>query len=336
MKRNTNIEFLRFLLMIFICIWHTMVHGYDYKNMSIDIIPNVYSILLMGFCSSAVNTFMFISGYYGINYSFDKLLRLVIQALLISNMVILVRFFCFDGQLSFYDQVLPLSSGVSWWFMSVYIVIMILSPILNSGVESISSRKLLILLGFLFFIYCIVKYRLGEGGANLATMLFVYLLGRYCCKVKIKWSPILSIVIWAMALFALYALMFYYLYTGQIESIWYLLSYNNPLVILMAVSAFFFILSFNCQLGRWAEFLGSHSLSIYLVSELIGIVLYKYWRQLLEESFFLFILSIIAFAIACECFDVPLKKLNDLIRKKIPHFLYLVSDFCNNVNHSDR
>ena len=32
-KRNVNIELLRFLLMIMICIWHTVVYGFDLKNM---------------------------------------------------------------------------------------------------------------------------------------------------------------------------------------------------------------------------------------------------------------------------------------------------------------
>ena len=31
-NRNPNIELLRFVLMVAICVWHTFVHGYDYKN----------------------------------------------------------------------------------------------------------------------------------------------------------------------------------------------------------------------------------------------------------------------------------------------------------------
>ena len=89
--RDTNIEFLRFLLMFMICVWHTMVHGYDYKNMSDSITPDNRGIILMALCVPAVDTFMLISGYYGIKYSLDKLFRLIIQALLISNTVIFFK-----------------------------------------------------------------------------------------------------------------------------------------------------------------------------------------------------------------------------------------------------
>ena len=150
--RETNIEFLRFLLMFMICVWHTMVHGYDYKNMSDSVMPDNRGVILMGLCVPAVDTFMLISGYYGIKYSLDKLFRLIIQALLISNTVIFIKYFFYNGNLEFYYQLFPISSEC-WWFLSVYIVIMLLSPIINGGIQLISSKQFLQILIPLFFIY---------------------------------------------------------------------------------------------------------------------------------------------------------------------------------------
>ena len=315
-KRNTNIELLRFVLMIAICIWHTMVHGFDFKNMSTMNIPQIQHLIMMVICVPAVDTFMFISGYYGIRFSYDKLLKLIIQAILISNIIILVRL-PFGGSLSFYDQLLPISSGLTWWFLSAYAVIMVLSPILNAGIKTIESKTFRNILIFLFFVFSIVKYRLDGGGYNLITLLLIYLLGRYCNKTQLVLSRKLSIIIWAFSFSFLLLIMTYHLYYENVHSIWILLSYNNPVIILMAVSIFYFSLSFQLNQKKWIAFLGNHSLSIYLVSEMIGIALYNTWKNLYINNTLIFITSIFVFALSCEFFDIPIQALNSWIRKKI-------------------
>lgn len=315
-KRNTNIELLRFVLMIAICIWHTMVHGFDFKNMSTMNIPQIQHLIMMVICVPAVDTFMFISGYYGIRFSYDKLLKLIIQAILISNIIILVRL-PFGGSLSFYDQLLPISSGLTWWFLSAYAVVMVLSPILNAGINSIESKIFRNILVMLFFVFSVVKYRLDGGGYNLITLLLIYLLGRYCNKTQLVLSRKLSIIIWAFSFSFLLLIMTYHLYYENVHSIWILLSYNNPVIILMAVSIFYFSLSFQSYPHRWSAFLGNHSLSIYLVSEMIGITLYNTWKNLYINNTLIFITSIFVFALSCEFLDIPIQALNSWIRKKI-------------------
>ncbi len=315
-KRNTNIELLRFVLMIAICIWHTMVHGFDYKNMSTMNTPQIQHLIMMVICVPAVDTFMFISGYYGIRFSYDKLLKLIIQALLIANIIILVRL-PFGGSLSFYDQLLPISSGITWWFLSAYAVIMILSPILNAGINSIESKTFRNILILLFFIFSIVKYRLDGGGYNLITLFLIYLLGRYCNKIRFILSRNYSLIVWISALSTLLLIITFHLYYGNVHSILVLLSYNNPIIIIMAVSIFYFSLSFQLHSHRWNAFLGNHSLSIYLISEMIGITLYNTWKNLFIYNIFIFITSIFVFALLCVFVDIPIQTLNTWIRKKI-------------------
>ncbi len=315
-KRNTNIELLRFVLMIAICIWHTMVHGFDFKNMSTMNTPQIQHLIMMVICVPAVDTFMFISGYYGIRFSYDKLLKLIIQAILISNIIILVRL-PFGGSLSFYDQLLPISSGLTWWFLSAYAVIMILSPILNAGINSIESKNFRNILIILFFIFSIVKYRLDGGGYNLITLFLIYLLGRYCNKIRLVLSRRYSFIVWISSISTLLLIMTYNLYYGNIHSIWVLFSYNNPVIIVMAVSIFYFSLSFQLHPQRWIAFLGNHSLSIYLVSEMIGITLYNTWKNIFLSNILIFITSIFVFALLCEFVDIPIQTLNTWIRKKI-------------------
>ena len=315
-KRNASIELLRFILMIAICMWHTMVHGFNYANISMVNTPQVQHIIIMAICVPAVDTFMFISGYYGIRFSYDKLLKLTIQALLIANIITIIKL-PFGGCLSFYDQLLPVSSGITWWFLSVYAVIMVLSPIINSGINTIDKKTFRNILIILFFIFTIVKYKLEGGGYNLITLLLVYLLGRYCNKAQIVLSGKKSVLLWLILFSLLLLIMFYQLYYGDVHSIWTILSYNNPIIILMSVTIFYFTLSIKNKTHKWASFLGYHSFSIYLISEMIGISLYSLWSHIFEFNIIVFILSIVVFCLLCEIADIPLCSINTYLRKKL-------------------
>jgi len=71
MKRNTNIELLRFILMIAIFSWHILIYGYDFiKVEEIPVGGNDFLFYLAGsLLAPATYYFMFISGYYGITFT---------------------------------------------------------------------------------------------------------------------------------------------------------------------------------------------------------------------------------------------------------------------------
>ena len=308
--------------MFMICVWHTMVHGYDYKNMSDSVMPDNRGVVLMGLCVPAVDTFMLISGYYGIKYSLDKLFRLIIQALLISNTVIFIKYFFYNGNLEFYYQLFPISSEC-WWFLSVYIVIMLLSPIINGGIQLISSKQFLQILIPLFFIYSIIQYRLEMNtGGNFITMFLVYLLGRYLNKTFYIPPARVSFLLCFLSFISILSMMFFFLSIGRFDSIWRTLNYNNPLVILMSVSIFFYVKSLSkIKFPKVSLFLGRHSLSIYLFTEIIGYPLYKYWSNLLDINFFLFLLSVTVIVIVIEFVDVPYSWINTYVRKQLLYWI---------------
>ena len=316
--RNSNIEWLRFFLMLLICVWHTLVHGYGYENMSYEIIPSHRDIFILGLCVPAVDSFMLISGYFGINYSIDRFLKFVIQGLLVANFFIVVRYFFFDGKFSFYHQLLPISSGC-WWFLTSYVVIMLLSPIINKGIEMIDIKQFGINLFLLFFIYSVVQYKLGMNiGGNLITMLLVYLLGRFIKKAQIVLSRTQAVVLYCFSLMILLSVMFFFFYSRDFHSIWMSLCYNNPIVILMSLSILFVSLSiqkyFFSGIGL---FLGKHALLIYLSTEIIGYPLYFYWKNLMQINIMLCIISIIIISVIITIIDVPIQIANNCIRKRI-------------------
>ena len=78
-KRNSNIEILRILSMLFIIAHHYAVHGFDLSAGSFTVNEVTLQILSLG-GKIGVNVFVFITGYFMINSRFDakKLLKLIL------------------------------------------------------------------------------------------------------------------------------------------------------------------------------------------------------------------------------------------------------------------
>lgn len=86
-QRNSTVEVLRFILMFFIIIWHSMVHGIGLTHIEkipdfgFDYFPQLIICAITCIC---VDCFMFISGYYGIRFSWKGLLSIVFSCIFYS------------------------------------------------------------------------------------------------------------------------------------------------------------------------------------------------------------------------------------------------------------
>lgn len=186
MKRNTNIEILRLVLMVFIFYWHIIVHGYglvDYWTegvaSSIQTSGGVVEFLSVLF-SPATYCFMFISGFYGINYSYKRHITIEIWLIIIAWSLFLFHLFFNQNELehltiSIVYTIFPVL-GCRWWFMTGYMLIFFISPIINKGINNIDKRTfgiiIMLFLGYNFLTF----FRLSpNAGSNFVGLFTVYL-----------------------------------------------------------------------------------------------------------------------------------------------------------------
>lgn len=183
-KRNTNIEILRFVLMCFIFFWHVLVHGYNLKMLGAESYQYGGNFWLTGLLLTlfvpATYCFVFISGYYGIRFKVSRLINLLLWCMIVS-----VSVKCYDiyqggssNVVDFLESMLPITSD-KWWFMTDYVMLYILSPILNPGFDCLSKKSKVYLLALLFIfsvIGIVVLYQ--NQGSNLVGLIMVYLLAR--------------------------------------------------------------------------------------------------------------------------------------------------------------
>jgi len=268
-KRNTNIEILRFILMLVIFGWHLLVHGYELKNIDgCHIIVDNMQLILLTIFSPATYCFMFISGYYGIKYSNKKFIQIIFMcyfAVIVSSIIKEL----IGLPVNRWELFFPITRG-GLWFVRVYILIMIISPIINFGLEKITKTQLRFIVLIMLYFLCASLLQLKvNNGSNMFGLLTVYLLGRYMNIHKVGFSLKKSIFFYLVSSIALIAIL-WFVNILKSNKVFVLLSYCNPLIIIMAVSLFFIFYKLKPLYCNQINKFLSPLLMIYLVTEFLG------------------------------------------------------------------
>ncbi len=228
MKRDSNIELLRIVAMIFIVIYHISIHA---QGGSLVTHPYITGITCTG-----VNLFILISGYFGIRLKWRSLLNLVAILLFFNAITLVFRCTIYDytpmkGDVA--SLVLPLGHSW-WWFVRNYLMLMLLSPAINLIIEKSSKKQILYIIGVLAYLSCVSGYLfkndININGFNLFNFVFIYMIGscikRYMQADRIKTTHLA--VTYTMSTAALIVYHHFYKFP----------SYNNPVLIIAAVSLF--------------------------------------------------------------------------------------------------
>jgi surface polysaccharide O-acyltransferase-like enzyme len=182
--RNSSIELLRIICIMGIIFMHTFAYGgtkiADY-NRYIQIAVNCFTNL-------GVSSFMLISGYFGIKRDIKKLICFDVMAIFYSFVQLAIRISLNDkpGGMDVLSSVFPVLSK-TYWYLTVYVIIVVLAPYINEIPERLSKQNFTRLLVILIFFSSVVSTCLsfdiiGNEGKNLIHMTLVYLIGRYMAK----------------------------------------------------------------------------------------------------------------------------------------------------------
>ncbi len=290
-ERNTNIEILRLILMIAIFGWHILVHGYDYKNVESMQCLGGYNLLTFCFLSSllapATYCFMFISGFYGLNFSVKKALNLELWLIMTCLIVYLLKFmldFHFHfGMRGLLTCFIPISSS-KWWFMTNYVLVMIMSPIINKGFGLVNKKTVSIILTLLIvYQYLSFVKLIPSGGSNFLSLLTMYLIGRYCSIYNININRNKSILLFVLLWILQFSFM---LLCGHfIQKILFrTLNYNTPFIMMMSISLFYIFKGMVPKYSKRINYCCQSVLFVYLFTENLGPDLYRAIRYIIDDS----------------------------------------------------
>lgn len=200
-NRDSNFELLRILCMIMIIMHHLGIWG-DF-DVSGGITGNTMILqCLVNTGKIGVNCFMMITGYYCAFSTFkpSKIIKLVTQVWFYTWTIGIILFSTGLGIRSVENiqkSVFPICSG-TFWFITIYLIVYVLSPYINQIIDNIDKQKYKTLLTFLFIIWSVFPsvVRPGWEFSNTGWLIFMYLLGAYFkkfpetfanCKLKPLW-----------------------------------------------------------------------------------------------------------------------------------------------------
>ena len=323
--RQSNMELLRIVAMLLVMVVHA-----DFRALSVpsvadfdsDTVRTVMRLVFESLSIICVNTFVLLSGWFGIHFKFSRLWEFLFQiaffVVLFYGLAVVTR----------PDEALSLSGASNllllgqwdYWFVKCYLMLYIFSPVLNAFVEHATQRQFAIVL-VLFYVFQTIYGLIGGAewfqlGYSGISFMGLYLLARYvrlypCRITTLRWSTDLAIYLVLAAVMTIIGVAV--LAAGlDPRLINRLYAYTSPLVI---VAALYFLLMFSkikmphIPIVNW---IASSCFAIYLVhsNSWVGDAYYdSFIRQMFATyNGFPFLWRTSLFIIAVFCLSILLDK----------------------------
>lgn len=322
-ERNSSIELLRIVCMIMILNLHAFFIPATLTWGTLSF-ANIVTIFSESLSICAVNSFVLISGYFSIKWKWRGFLSLIFQVYFFVFLIYFALLLVGVLQFKWSDFFFRANCiRYSYWFVTSYVVMYIVSPILNVFVENASKKQLLY---FLIAFYLIETYLCTAGeifASGYSPLHFVglYLLGRTINKYPVKKleSVGFSAAMYVIATVCI-AILFigYKIFTSNTKTTFDLPGcYSNPLVVIQSVALFFIFknLKIKSKVINWCSI---SILSVYLLhmhpdvkqyyydhtASLYGLSVFDRFIHLVILFAAIFVVSILIDKLRVLCFSV--------------------------------
>lgn len=300
-KRLSNFDLMKIISMLFIILYHILMHGNVLNNTTGKL--NITLTFIMLTLLVHVNSFVLVTGYFQYNKEF-KLSKLISlnNSMWFYKVVILI-IFTFLGittlsKIETFKILMPINYN-DYWFIAIYSFLYLISPLLNIVIKNINKYQHKLTIIIMFLILCVLStltYQVAYNnnvGYSLSNFIMLYFIGAYISKYNIKIlkkidkKTIRIICILIMLLSSslntfIFASINSIQNRGEILNYIYDIissakySYCNPLVVIQSISYFYFFKTLNIK-NKLITNISSLTFGIYLIHDnnLIRLYLYK-------------------------------------------------------------
>ena len=294
-QRSSNIELLRIVSMLLIVLHHYCVNSgftevIDMKNIT----GNTLLIQFMAFGGKVgVNVFLLISGYFMIEgeRKYEKIYKLIFQVLFYSLIISFLLYYWGGYYFSLKQilQIIPFVFTLPVDFIASYLLVYLLSPIINKCLKSLSRTEFTFLLLILLLYFVIADTFFLQHTWNYFGWAFTcYCVGAYIRmynidKIKLPWSlfALISLLtIWLSILVVDYVGVKYHF-----EGWTYMLSDANKLpVFAMAVFLFLYFKNMHIGYNRLINIVAASSLGVLIIHANSDVMRQWLWKDFLRNT----------------------------------------------------
>lgn len=346
-KRLINFEVLRCFSMLMIVYIHFFSHGEKnanveteacfYLNNCLGLVNYTVSQVLATISMTAVNLFVFITGYFMIeshSFRISKLIKLWMPVVFYSVAITSVSFV--GGHIGIHEYLksfLPIKSN-EYWFVTVYFALVLLSPFLAKIANGLSRKSYLIGLGALSFLMLeLYKFPYGYTykngyGTSLVFFILLFFVGGYFRKFgelfpyrkmyikSNKWLFVVTTILVSLVSLARNADF------ASLKTV-VGITPNHSFTFIESVVLFQAFLSMKFSMNRFTKLcccLSPYTFAVYLIhdnNQVRNWLWHKIFHleTMLNEPYYLLLIVIIPFLIYFICIAI------DYVRKQIFDFL---------------
>lgn len=275
-QRDSNIELLRLVAITMVVMTHISTWGTFpdvLKETNLLSIEAFNCAIINGFIFVCNNIFFLISGFYGIKLSFKNILNLYLTCVFYGLIGYFMEYFIYNHEISISDVLnhsLLIFSHCPWWFISAYVGLLLLSPILNSAYKSLSTQWNIIVLFLLLFIDVWMGYLWHNktydiNGYSIIHAVTIYWIGRNLSRInestfnKHRWGAFATYI----GAVGLWTILIFLQQKGHFQY-WERFANNNPIVILGAIGIFCFFKSFHFH-SKTINQIAPSVIAVYLI-----------------------------------------------------------------------
>lgn len=293
-KRNSNIELLRLIAMVFITAHHFAIWGYFIGNEVHTVQPNtVWLQFLELFGKIGVDLFILITGYFAINSkpTIKKIWQLTNTVRFYALCLFVILLFCGQLQFStdlFWRSTLPTLRAM-YWFIAIYTLIYTFSGYLAKFLTQLSKSQTVNFIALSVLVFMILPTFFMGWGSPLTDLLPVFFFGLYLriYGVSRRLVTLLKLLTGIVIILAILSIV-----VGDVvgnnrpesqaiaNATRYFVTGSSPLALILAAFIFSRTIQLKPRNSRVINWMGSSALAIYLIQD------YEPFRNVLWEDIF--------------------------------------------------
>lgn len=269
--RNSSFEILRLVCMVSIVLYHMLIHGLN----DVSNYHWFYNALTIIF-HFGVPVFILISGWFSITLTIKRVLTIIVPlffyTLLLWGISLILNISEFDDGHRRLLSILFCKDDSPLWFIQPYLLLCIVSPILNVFFDNSSLNDLIqiyIWLGIVVFGFGFLgNYQIARYGYTLFCFSYLYLIGRgihrYSSKINnvIKFNNVLILTLLIIVIIVIFK------YSGNkylsmIAGGFY--AYNSPLMYIYSILIFYTFSFFDFK-SKVVNYVSQGAFSIFLIA----------------------------------------------------------------------
>ncbi|MDE6270443.1 MAG: acyltransferase [Muribaculaceae bacterium] len=319
--RMSNMELLRIVSMMMVLTVHLDGASLSLPNLDGNIAGATdrdwWRLIVEALAITGVNCFTMLSGYFGIRLTWRSALCYLAQCAFYAVGVYTIMT-CIQGRFTFggWMESWMVLTHTDLWYVPAYFMLMLVSPVLNAGLEALDRRRYTVLLAVfvLFTLWAGWWWRgkFNSGGYTAWQLVMVYCMARYMRRFECVPSRALSLLMFAVGTACIVGDACFDLRRA--------FAYNSPFVLLSTVGVFGFFHSLRFR-SRFVNMAASGAFAVYLIHKnpLIWVGIVKHstlvaWKTMPLWQFSMMVLIAVPMIyMICATIDLLRARLFDLI-----------------------